>query len=121
MSSTTSSFRSDTSPDWPSNVYLARYIGFVGAGGGGGALCNADGGVIELVFTAGGVTATVNDFPGNGRAAGVGRDAEDFEGPPARNNLPSLIGLAVRVFRFAGGRDKLPAGSPEGTCTTWLL
>jgi hypothetical protein len=44
-----------------------------------------------------------------------------FDGPPARNNLPWVTGRTVPGFRFGKGRDKLPGGSPEGTCTVWLL
>lgn len=39
------------------------------------------------------------------------------EGPPLRNSLPCVIGRATLALRFAGGFDKLPGGSPEGTWT----
>lgn len=43
------------------------------------------------------------------------------EGPPARRSLPFVMGLTTPGFLFAGGRETLFGGSPEGTRTVWLL
>jgi len=76
--------------------------------------------------------ATTADCPGNGLDAGFGLEvvlhlyrisAETIvpcnqltlDGPPARNSLPWATGRTTPGFFFAGGRDKLDGGSPEGT------
>lgn len=123
--STTSSFLRAISPAWPSNANLARYSSTSGSGGGGSAAALGGGGggggacdaldVEKLEDMAAGGAAAL---PGKGFAAGFGRDAAGLsEGPPLRNSLPCVIGRATLALRFAGGFDKLPGGSPEGTWT----
>lgn len=82
------------SPSWPSNAYLALYIGFSGSGGGGGAAARGGGGgarvAVELAVETGALIAGVGvvaelttgfwttggaDCPGRGLAAGFGLDA----------------------------------------------
>jgi len=58
--------------------------------------------------------ATTADCPGNGLDAGFGLEVA-LDGPPARNSLPWATGRTTPGFFFAGGRDKLDGGSPEGT------
>ena len=69
-------------------------------------------------FTAAGgkAAAGLDDDPGRGRAVGTDRDA-GFDGPPALSNFPCVIGRTTPGFLLAGGRDRLPRGSPDATCT----
>lgn len=58
------------------------------------------------------------DCPGSGCAVGLGLEAGlDFcDGPPAFKSLPAVMGRTTPGFLFAGGREVLSGGSPEGTC-----
>lgn len=46
---------------------------------------------------------------------------DEVDGPPFRSSLPFVIGRAWPGFRFGTGLDRLPADSPDGTATVWLL
>ena len=116
--------------------------GSSGGGGGGGAtfLLGGAGGAREAppaedVAAAGLLAGVTVYFPGNGLATGLGLEALGFweqdsvlwkiqkrqehtsEGPPLRRSLPCVIGRTTPSFLFAGGRDRVPGGSPEGTLT----
>lgn len=129
ISSTTSSFLSDISipSSCPSNANLARYVGGSGClgGGGGGALTRggAGGGGFSFPTEAdgditGGCRMVDADAPGRG-CVGFGLDVACtfLLGPPAFRSFPCVIGRMAPGFLFAGGRDRLPGGSPDGTWT----
>ena len=57
------------------------------------------------------------DLPGKGCGTGfvLETDLGFCDGPPAFKSLPDVIGRIAPGFLFAGGRDMLLEGSPEGT------
>lgn len=109
---------------------MALYIstsgsaGRAGGGGGGGGprvLPPADGLGIAAGLETGADAVAAGAaalWPGNGRTAGLGLAVDvGLLGPPARKSLPCVIGRTTPAFLLAGGRERLPGGSPEGTWT----
>lgn len=88
-----------------------------------------------MIDIGGAAAAAATERPGSGCATGLGREAafgfysynkykirsvtieHTSDGPPARKSFPCVMGRTTPGFLFAGGRERLLAGSPEGTCT----